>query len=172
MDQPVRETIPELLRRNVSRELILAVEEALLVGAERAFAAARGMAQGHLAHVVGTMRHYHMNEAFHQALAVNGANPSPIRGSNIVTGTAGLFTVGRFNAKDKLWNNARRSQIRKQLSLANANIVPLVQTDLFGEYTPPAEGVFFFVTCFANSLRIQPEAPISIQIAVPDPAMR
>lgn len=172
MALPLKETIPNLLRRDIPRQLLLAVEEAFIVGAERAFAAARGMDDGHLPHVVGHMRHFHMNETFHQALAVNGAAPTAIRGSSIVTGRTGVFTLGRFNAKDDLWNNARRSQRRKELALANAAIEPLVQPELFGAYVPPTEGAVFFVACFAGSLRIQPERPVTIQVAVPDRSMR
>jgi hypothetical protein len=167
-----KETIPELLRRNIPRSLVLAIEEAFCVGAQRAYRAAQGMDEGHLPHVVGQLRHFHMNEVFHRALAANNASPCPIRGSGIVSGRTGVFTLARFNAKDKLWNNARRSNTRREMAEANRAIEPLVQPGLFGGYEAPSDAVAFFVACFAGSLRIQPEGPVSILIAVPDRLMK
>lgn len=169
---PPTDTIPDLLLRNIPRNVLMAVEEGLTVGAGRAYAAARGMDEGHLPHIVGQLRHFHMNEAFHRALAANEAAPSPIRGSGVVTGRTGVTTLARFNAREGVWNSGKRSQTRRQMSLANASIEPLVQPELFREYVPPADAVVFFVACFANTLHISPEAPVSIQLAVPDRFMQ
>lgn len=172
MAQPTEETIHDLLVRNIPRELVMGLEEAKLVGAQRAYAAARGMDDGHLPSVVGQLRHFHMNESFHRALTAGGASPSPLRGNQIVTGRAGIFTVARFNTKYGVWNSGRRSETRKQMSLANAAIEPLVQPGLFSGYVQPAEAVVFLVACFAGSLHSQPDTPISIEIAVPDRHMQ
>lgn len=172
MKVPTKESVPSLLLTHVPRELVVAVEESLIVGAQRAFAAARGMDDGHLPHVVGQMRHFHMNEAFQRALATSQASPTAIRGNGIVTGRAGIVTIGRFNVRDGLWESGRRSQTRKQMSLANKAIEPLVQPGLFDEYTPPTQVVAFFVACFAGSLTREPDAPTSVQIAIPDRQMR
>lgn len=167
-----RDTIPDLLVRNVPRETLMGIEEALVAGAQRAYASARGMAEGHLPHVVGQLRHFHMNESFHRALAAGDAAPSPIRGNGIVTGRTGVFTLARFNIPDGFWINGRRSHTRRQMSMANRAIEPLVQPELFEQYVPPSDAVAFFVSCFSGSLNYQPEAPLSIQIAVPDRHMR
>lgn len=53
MAQPNQETIHGLLVRNIPRELVMGLEDAKLVGAKRAYAAARGMDDGHLSSVVG-----------------------------------------------------------------------------------------------------------------------
>ena len=150
----------------------MGIEDALLVGAQRAYVAARGMDEGHLPHVVGQLRHFHMNEAFQRALATNEAKPSPIRGNGIVTGRTGVFTLARFNIPDGVWINGRRSHTRRQMSLANLAIEPLVQPELFSGYQPPSDAVAFFVACFSGDLNIQPDSPVSIQIAVPDRHMR
>ncbi|MFA7606545.1 MAG: hypothetical protein WCY08_08195 [Rhodocyclaceae bacterium] len=168
MTEPTQETIPDLLVRNVPREVVLGVEEALVVGAQRAYVGGRGMDDGHLPHVVGQLRHFHMNEAFQRALAAADASPSPIRGNGIVTGRTGVFTLARFNIPEGFWTNGRRSHTRRQMSMANMAIEPLVQPELFREYQPPSEAVAFFVACFSGSLHNQPESPASIQIAVPD----
>ncbi|MFY9136705.1 alpha/beta hydrolase [Zwartia sp.] len=168
MTKPTKETIADLLVRNVPREVIMGIEDALAVGAQRAYFAARGMDDGHLPSVVGQLRHFHMNESFQRALVVNNASPSPIRGNAIVTGRTGIFTLARFNIKEGIWINGRRSQTRRQMSMANMAIEPLVQPELFSDYEPPSQAVAFFVACFAASLHIQPESPVSIQIAVPN----
>jgi len=170
--EPKRDTIPDLLVRNVPREILMGIEEALVAGAQRAYASARGMAEGHLPHVVGQLRHFHMNESFHRALATGVAAPSPIRGNGIVTGRTGVFTLARFNIPYGFWINGRRSHARRQMSMANRAIEPLVQPELFEQYVPPSDAVAFFVACFSGSLKYQPEAPLSIQIAVPDRHMR
>jgi hypothetical protein len=172
MPHPTQETIPGLLLKNLTRETVLGVEEALHVGAQRAYAASRGMDEGHLPHVVGQLRHFHMNEAFQRALTTANASPSQIRGNSIVMGRNGVFTLARFNISEGVWVNGRRSHTRRQMSLANKTVEQLVQPELFGDYQPPTNAVAFFVACFSRSLHIQPESPVSIQIAVPDRDMR
>lgn len=172
MSLPNEKTIYEMLVRNISRELVMGLEEAKVVGAQRAYVAARGMDDGHLSSVVGQLRHFHMNESFHRALAVADASPSVLRGNQIVKGRSGIFTLARFNTKYGAWNSARRSETRKQMSLANAAIEPLVQPGLFSDYVEPSEAVVFIVACFAGSLHSQPDTPVSIEIAVPDRHMR
>jgi hypothetical protein len=172
MTEPMKETIPGFLVRNVARETVMGIEEALLVGAQRAFAAARGMDVGHLPHVVGQLRHFHMNEAFQRTLAAGELSPSPIRGNGVVTGRSGLVTLARFNVPERIWTNGRRSYTRRQMSQANAALEPLVQPGLFENYMPPSDAVAFFVACFSRPLLARPESPVSIQIAVPDRNMR
>lgn len=167
MRTPLLDTIPDLLQRSLPRELVMAVEEALSVGAQRAYAASKGMDEGHLPHVVGQLRRFPMNEAFHRAMgeALPTAN-------GIVIGRAGVFTLARFNIPDGSWINGRHSHTRRQMSFANKTIEPLVQLGLFDQYTAPSDAVAFFVACFSGSLLIPPDAPVSIQIAVPDCEMR
>lgn len=165
------ESLPSLLIRNIPRELVLAVEEAMAVGAMRAYSVAQDMNEGHLPHVVGQLRHFHNNESFHKALAVSGASPSPLCGNRIVTGRSGIFTLARFNARLGDWNSCRRSKMRKSLSMANAAIESLVQPGLFEEYCGATDAVAFFVACFSDSLKYMPQAPVSVQIAVPDSRM-
>jgi len=171
MTKPEPNPIAALLMQNVTRELVLGVEEALMAGSQRAFGAARGMDEGHLPHVVGQLRHFHMNEALYRTFAASDAAPSPIRGNGLVTGRAGVFTLARFNIKLGLWVNGRRSQTRRQMALANSAIEPLVQPGLFDRALPPSEGVAFFVSCFSGDLNVLPDVPVSIYIAVPDHTM-
>lgn len=172
MAGPAVDTIPDLLVRNMPRELTMGIEEALYAGAQRAHVAANGMHEGHLPHVMGQMRHFHMNESFHRALEIGNTSPTAIRGNGIVMGRSGVFTLARFNIHEGFWINGRRSHTRRQMSAANRAIEPLVQPELFDSYLPPTDAVAFFVACFSGSLSIQPETPVSIQIAVPDREMR
>ncbi|MBL8380987.1 MAG: alpha/beta hydrolase [Burkholderiales bacterium] len=166
------DSVPDLLIRSIPRGLVMGIDDALCAGAQRAYTAAKGMDDGHLPHVVGQMRHFHMNESFQRALAVGEASPTAIRGNGIVTGRAGVFMLARFNIPQGFWVNGRRSRTRRQMSLANKAIEPLVQPELFEAYAPPSAAVAFFVACFSGSLENQPESPISIQIAVPDRYMQ
>ena len=172
MTSASKDSIPDLLLRNIPRGLVMGIEEALAAGAQRAYATAKGMDDGHLPHVVGQMRHFHMNESFQRALSIGDASPTAIRGNGIVTGRTGVFTLARFNIPEGFWINGRRSHTRRQMSVANKAIEPLVQPELFESYVPPSEAVAFFVACFSGSLRNQPESPVSIQVAVPDRDMR
>ena len=172
MPSSFTDSIPALLLRNIPRSLVMGIEEALGAGAQRAFSAAKGMDEGHLPHVVGQLRHFHMNESFHRALAVGEASPTGIRGNSIVTGRVGVFKLARFNIPEGFWVNGRRSHTRRQMSSANKAIEPLVQPELFAAYVPPTEAVAFFVSCFSGSVQTQPESPTSIQIAVPNRDMR
>jgi hypothetical protein len=165
MRNPSGDTIPGLLVENVSRELVLAVEDGLVVGARRAFVSSKDMAKGHRPSVVGQLRHFHMNEAFHQSLEGAGIVCSPIKGNALVTGSSGMFKLARFNIKEGLWVNARRSQTRKHMALANRAIEPLVQPGFFDEYRRPDSAVAFFVGIFSGA---PSESPSSIDIAVPN----
>ncbi len=166
------ESARQLLIQSLPRGLVMGIEEALLAGAQRAFNTATGMHEGHLPHVVGQLRHFFMNESFHRALEIGGASPTAIRGNGIVTGRAGMFTLARLNIPQHFWINGRRSYTRRQLSAANQAIAQLLQPELFDQFVPPNEGTAFFVACFSGKLSYKPDAPLSVQIAVPAPGMR
>lgn len=161
-------TIPGLLVQNLPRELVLAVDEALTVGAQRAHAKVQGMAAGHFRHALGQLRHFHMQEAFHQTLSTTNCAPNAIKGNGVIAGQSGILALARFNVSDHLWQNGRRSHIRRQMAAANAALEPLVHGDLFTAYQPPTQAVAFFVACFAAELAVQSDLPLSTQIAVPN----
>ncbi len=161
-------TVPGLLLSNISRELLLAVEDGLNAGAFRALEASKGADTGHMPHVLGQNRHFQMNEAFHRALEVNGATPTPIRGSNIITGRTGVFTLGRLNTREDVWVSARRSQTRRQMAEVNRSVEPLIQSELFALVEDPKRAVAFFVATFSSSLELSPDKPLNIELAVPN----
>ena len=161
-------TIASLLTRNIPRDLIMGVEDALITGAKRGFSAGSDMNEGHRPHAVGQMRHFHMNETFRDALEVAGGNPSGLKGNRIVTGTSGIFTLGRFNVTNGVWNNGRRSRGRREMALANIAIEPLVTPDLFEKYKPASKATVFFVGVFESANGGNASQPISIDVVVPD----
>lgn len=168
--QAQRPRIHEFLVSNLPRDLLLRIEENLMAGAGSAYFAARGMNEGHLANVVGQMRHFHMNEQFADALSAGDACPSPLKGNGLVVGRVGPLRLGRFNSRIGPWNNARRSTQRRLLAAANLSIEPLVNFGLFDEdeNVVVSEATVFFVGVFSGSLAYSPDRPLTIDIAVPD----
>lgn len=165
------ESIATLLVRNIPRDLVMGVEDALKAGAQRGFGAGASMSSGHRSHAVGQMRHFHMNEAFWDALSVAGTEPTPIQGNRVVKGRSGVFTLGRFNISNGVWNNGRRSRTRREMALANRSVEPLLTRDLFGPYEPATNATAFFVAAFDRSVQDSLAVPLSIDIAVPDHKM-
>jgi hypothetical protein len=172
MEDDKAKPIPELLLKNIPRELILAVEEGLEAGAVRAYTAAKNSHEGHIRNVLGQARHFWMNEAYSQSLESVGASPSPIKGNSIVIGSAGIVRLGRFNTLSGPWNSIKRTASRRIMAQANLAIEPLAQPNLFDMNLPVVSVTAFFVAVFSGSLQHSPERPISIDIAVPDSSMR
>ncbi|MES1934395.1 hypothetical protein T35B1_17411 [Salinisphaera shabanensis T35B1] len=172
MPNTARDSIAEFLIANIPKRIVLSIEEALIVGAQRAYAAARGMDKGHLANALGQDRHFHMNEGFHRALAANGANPTPLKGNSLVTGTAGSITLGRLNTSIGVWNRGRSSVMRRELCEQNKHIAQFLQGDLFRVGTAPTACTIFFVACFARGPGCVLESPESIHVAVPEMEMK
>jgi hypothetical protein len=168
MSKPEQPTIASLLVQHIPRDLIMGVEDALLVGAQRGNSAGSGMNQGHRSHAVGQMRHFHMNETFRDALEVAGANPTQIKGNRVVTAQSGIFALGRFNITNGVWNNGRRSRTRREMAMANLSIEPLLTPDLFDTYLPATQATAFFVGVFDRPMQDITAVPLSIDIAVPD----
>lgn len=171
MPQSSRKAIADLIMQHIPRDLLLGIEEGLNAGATRAYSAAKELHPGHVKNAVGQMRSFHMNETFNDALVAGGMTPTPIKGNSLVIGRAGMLTLSRFNVSARSWNNGRRSAIRRQLAQANQAIEQLVQPGLFSP-TPITEAAVFFVASFSGSMSIQPEAPQTIYIAVPDKNMK
>lgn len=163
-------SIADLLIQNVPRNLVMGVEDACEAGALRAHLATKDMDDKHRKNALGQMRAFHMNEMFDEALQAADAVHTPLQGNSVVVGKAGIFKFSRVNMSSAMWNNCRRSAIRRQLSEANQSMTQLVQPSLFAQ-EPITTGTFFFVACFSGSLTNQPEKPLEIHIAVPDAQM-
>jgi hypothetical protein len=66
----------------------------------------------------------------------------------------------------------RRSKRRLEIANHNLWLERLVQPFLFDEEAGAQRVAVFFVTVFSGSLLIHPEAPVSIEIVVPDTSLR
>lgn len=165
-------TVAEYLRAYLPRSLVLTIGQSLSAGAVRAHAASKHMRDGHRANVLGSMRHFHMNETFSDALEEANVKATPLQGNKVIVGEIGPVRFGRFNLPKGIWNNARRSKSRRAMAEANAAVKSNMLGDLFG--APPEVHTMsaFFVAVFSGSKHVSPEAPISIDIAVPAPDMK
>lgn len=142
---PRQHPIAELLVQNLPRDLVMGIEDALITGARRGYLASHTMHSGHRRSAIGQSRHFHMNEAFSEALEAAGAEPSPLRGNRIVVGRAGMLSIGRFHSDTGL-KGGSRSQSRKDLAEANAVLEKVVTPDLFEIERPLTTGSIFFVS--------------------------
>ena len=167
------EEIASLIVSHISRDVILAIEEALIVGAKRAFNRCNGIHDGHITSALGQMRHFEMNQAFFSTLETHNICSTYLRGNEIVVGKSGMLNIARFTANDDKWNSARRSQARKKLAKCNVQLETLVYPDLFADqHIEPSSGTIFFVTCFSGSMENSPDKPIRVQVAVCDSDMK
>lgn len=160
--------IADLLIKDLPRDLILAVHEGLAIGAERAYAASKGIDSGHSANFLGQQRHFHMNETFHQALVGSGIRASAISGNQVIVGQSGKFQVARLNVRGNNRSSCRRSKIRREMSRINVAIESLVRPGLFDDTVEIANAVAFFVAEFSNYSGSPQDVPRSIDLVVPD----
>lgn len=167
------EELPQLLVANLSRELILSVAEALEAGARRAFSSTKGMARGHRASALGGMRHFEMNETFHDALTACDASPSKLVGNKIILGRTGIFQLGRANISVRdPWARMRRSKSRLNSAMINEQIELATRPDLFQPAPLITEGLVLFVAYFAEAPSPQQETPFRIEVAIPDKSLK
>lgn len=160
--------IEDLLVNDLPRELVLGVEEAMIVGAQRGYISTRNMADGHRRSALGHQRHFHMNETYYQTLVSHGIQPTQLSGNRIVTGRSGMLMLGRFNMRGADWMKGSRSVTRKQLSKVNEALTSCMLPDLFIEPEIPTELAVFFVSRFSGELDESAATPESIYVAVPD----
>jgi hypothetical protein len=162
--------IANLLVTNIPQDLLLAIQEALIVGAERAYNGTKQLDKGHVKNARGQMRHFEQNQAFHSALLTHGIDVSELSGNKIVVGRIGIWNIARGTANDDNWHSLKRSKSRQLLAQKNAFMENLVYGNLFDEESPK-EGTVFFISSFSKNADSQLERPISIQIAVCDKFM-
>ena len=165
--------LANILVDNLSRELIFAIREALLVGAQRAYLKAKDKDPGHLANALGMERHFCMNETFYDALSAQGCEPPKLKGNDIVVGTSGCFRLARSNDNNGQFNAPYRSKRKQSLGADNIVMESIIQPDLFNTYDDvPIKGSVFFVAKFSGSPSIHPESPTSIDLVMPSHDMK
>lgn len=162
------QTIVDTLLTYLPQGLCRGIEEGLVAAGERAWLEASRRHEGHMPNALGQARHFHSNEQFAVALDIAGVQHNPLCGNDIIVGQVGSLLVGRFATSNRNWNNARRSTRRLELASHNQWLERLVQPGLFGEQVSGTHIAVFFVSIFSSNVKIQPERPLSVEIAVMD----
>ncbi|OPF64086.1 hypothetical protein [Hydrogenophaga sp. H7] len=170
-DFPSSESIESLIVAHVPKDLIAAMEEALITGAAEGAIGSGTLARGHRAHAIGHMRHFRTNERFFDALTAADASPTPLNGNRLVVGRIGIFSISRFNVTTHFWGNAKRSKARRQLAMFNRAIEHLVSPDLFESYKPAQTASLFAVGVFDRSPGNALAELVRVDIAIPRPDM-
>lgn len=163
------EAIAAVLIANVSRDLVMGVEDAFAAGALQAYGVTKEVSKQRKT-ALGQMRHILMNERFSDLLEASNAELISPQGNRVIVGQAGIFKFARLNMSTTNWNRPTRSIIRRELAEANEAMSQLVQPSLFGPQGVTS-GTLFFVARFSGSLHHYPEKPLQVYIAVPNPKM-
>jgi hypothetical protein len=162
------ESIGEFLSRHIPKQFLLNVEALFLGALERAAKFGAGSAPGHRANVVGTLRHFALNEALELALKEAEAPHAELRGNRIMFGSVGDATVARVHLNTGPWNNSKRSKAKLALCEKNLQMMRNSQPDLLEDGAVSLlEVTCFFVT--QHSGRV--EDPGMIHLVVPDVTM-
>lgn len=157
-----------LIKEDLTKDTVMAIEDAFETGAKQAFNASSDVDAGHLANVIGQNRHFFMNEMFYKALASSGIDVSPINGNRIIIGTSGKLNLIRMNITQGDWQKARKGVLRKEIAKINAEVEKLVQPDFFSSEVNITGMTVFFIAYFNGSRTEADMLPTAIEIAVPD----
>lgn len=138
--------LEQLVIRNVPRDALMACEDAYYGGDEKGRMHSAVFSLGHRPSAAGQVKHFHTNEAFHEALQAHGGEPSSLRGTRLVIGRFGIFNIARLNVLGHKWVNLRRSATRKKLAELNQLIDrKYVQGDLFAGEREVTGGTIFIL---------------------------
>ncbi|MBA5690411.1 hypothetical protein [Rugamonas apoptosis] len=168
-----REALEQLIIGQVPRDLIMACEDAYHNGDGKGRLQASAFAKGHRPSAAGQVKHFYINEAFHEALEVHGAEPTPLRGTRLVIGRVGIFNIVRLNVPGHKWVNLRRSATRTALAELNDMIErKYVQGDFFTEAGEPTGGTIF-VLGVMDGIDASGIAQLTqVMLAIPAPDMK
>lgn len=135
-----------LIVQHVPRDTFMACEDAYRDGDAKGREQASAFAVGHRRWAAGQVKHLYANEAFHEALEAQGAQPTPLRGTRLVVGRCGIFNIARLNVPGHKWVDLKRSATRKALAELNLGIErKYVQGDFFAGAREVAEGTIFIL---------------------------
>ncbi|MFJ9450269.1 alpha/beta hydrolase [Herbaspirillum sp. NPDC101397] len=141
-----RKELERLIIHNIPRDAFMACEDAYYGGDVKGRSHASIFERGHRPSAAGSVKHFFINESFHEALVTLGAEPTPLRGTRLVVGRLGIFNVARLNVPGHKWVNLQRSATRKKLAELNDSIGrKYVQNDFFAEASEPTGGTIFIV---------------------------
>lgn len=165
--------LERLLVHHIPRDALMACEDAYHNGDIKGRTQAAAFAKGHRPSAAGQVKHFYINEAFHEALQAHGAEPTPLRGTRLVVGRLGIFNIARLNVPGHKWVSLRRSATRKMLAELNHSIErKYVQSDLFTE-AAEATGGTIFILGVVDGIDTNGIAQLTqVMLALPAPDMK
>lgn len=138
--------LEKLIVEHIPRDALMAFEDAYYSGDLKGRQHSAIFLSGHKPSAAGQNKHFFINESFHEALQVHGAEPTPLRGTRLVIGRFGIFNIARLNVPGHKWVNLGRSATRKKLAELNTLIErKYIQSDLFAAPRDVAAGTIFVV---------------------------
>ncbi|MCC7701456.1 hypothetical protein IGS59_04330 [Janthinobacterium sp. GW460P] len=165
--------LEQLIMKHVPRDIFMACEDAYYNGDEKGRTESSPFAKGHRPSAAGQIKHFRINEAFHEALEAQNADPTPIKGTQLVIGRSGIFKIVRLNVPGHKWVNLRRSATRKALAELNDDIKrSYVQSDFFTDALAPAGGTIFIIGVMDGIDEKGISQLTQVKIALPAPDMK
>ena len=165
--------LEQLIMEHVPRDVFMACEDAYHDGDERGRAQSSSFANGHRPSAAGQIKHFRINEAFHEALDAQGAEPTPLKGTRLVIGRLGIFNIARLNVPGHKWVSLRRSATRKALAELNDSIQrKYVQGDFFTDAAAPSGGTIFILGVMDGLDENNIAQLTQVMVALPAPDMK
>jgi hypothetical protein len=165
--------LEQLIIHHIPRDVFMACEDAYQNGDLKGRAQSSTFAKGHRPSAAGHVKHFYLNEAFHEVLQAHGAEPTPLRGTRLVVGRLGIFNVARLNVPRHKWVNLRRSVSRKTLAELNHSIErKYVQGDLFNKSGEPTGGTIFILGVMGGIDANGIAQLTQVMLALPAPDMK
>ena len=164
--------LERLIMANIPRDALMAFEDAYFSGDEKGRKRAADFEPGHRPSAAGQNKHFSINETFFDALLAHGAEPSPLKGTQLVVGRMGLFNVARLSVPGHQWANPGRSKTRKKLADQNYAIQnKYVQANLFGEQPAVVHGTIFIIGVMDGLDNNKMSQLTQVMLALPAPNM-
>lgn len=166
--------LEKLIKENIPRDALMAFDDAYKAGDKKCIAhAPKLFEQGHRPSGAGQIRHLFVNESFHEALAVHGADPTPLSGTKLVVGKIGIFSIARLNVPGHKWVRLKNSKTRRQLAQLNTVIErTYIQDDMFeAEKTVSAGTIFILGVMDGWNADAKITALTQVMVALPAPDM-
>lgn len=165
--------LEQLIIKHVQRDVLMACEDAYYNGDQKGRSESSSFAKGHCPSAAGQIKHFRINEAFHEALEAQGAEPTPLKGTQLVVGRSGFFNIARLNVPSHKWVSLRRSSTRKKLAELNDDIKrTYVQSDFFADATMPSGGTIFILGVMDGIDSNGIAQLTQVMIALPAPDMK
>lgn len=163
--------IEDLLLANLPRSFVLAAQDAIRDADKQANRECLSFQSGIRSSMTGFAKHGRMGESWHDALLVEGGNPTPLKPNDIVVGQFGIFKVARHNVRHHEWSHKKKLG-KKQTELAKLNVDIMAQHvmhDFFKAQAQVTIATAFFVAIIDGVDAAGQPQVTQIQLCVPHP---